>query len=197
MSQAAAAAQIAATAISVGSSIAQGAAQAKAAKSEAQSTQAAGQFQATQLRQRAGQERASAQRAAIEERRRGRLARSRARNLAGASGAGADDPTVVGIFGDLAGEGEYNALSQLYSGEEAAKGLELDADVAESEADMLSSAALYRGKAARRAGYIDSAGTVLSSGSSLFDKYGDDWFKTDDAANDSSWLQNYNLDRAY
>ena len=179
MAQAAAAAMVASTVLSVASSIGQGKAQADAAKAEARSTQQVAQYNATQLRQQAGQERATAQRAAIEQRRRGRLARSRAVNLAGASGAGVDDPTVVNILGDLAGEGEYNALAELYSGEETAKGLEAQAAAGLAEGDMMASAARIRGRAARRAGSIDATGTELSSGSSFFDKYGDEFFKTD------------------
>src|SRR3990172_2605978 len=78
-------------------------------------------FQAAQMNQQAGQERATSQRAAIEQRRAARIAASRATALAAASGGGATDPTVLNILGDIKTEGEYNALSAMFGGEERAR----------------------------------------------------------------------------
>lgn len=118
-------------------------------------------FQAAQMNQQAGQERATAQRAAIEQRRTARLAGSRATALAAASG-GATDPTILNILGDIKTEGEYNALSALFTGEEKARGLEMGA-----------SARVVEGQTAKQASIIN-AGSTLSTGigQSLMAKYG-------------------------
>lgn len=119
-------------------------------------------FQAAQMNQQAGQERATGQRAAIEQRRTARLASSRATALAAASGGGATDPTILNILGDIHTEGEYNALSALFGGEERARGLEMGA-----------AAKVVEGKSAKQASII-SAGSTLSTGigESLMMKYG-------------------------
>jgi hypothetical protein len=117
--------------------------------------------QAAQLDEQAGLERATAQRRSIEERRGARLAGSRALALAAASGAGADDPSVLNTITGLDGEGEYRALSTLYSGDQTARGLEADA------------AARRRGaKSARTTGLIRAGSTILAGGSSLFQRFG-------------------------
>lgn len=123
----------------------------------------AAKFQAAQMEQQAGQERASAQRAMIEQRRKERFAQSRLQAVAAASGAGATDPTVLDLSGDIAQEGEYRALTALFEGEERARGLQMGA-----------SAKRYEGAAAKQAGYIGAATTMLGAGSSLYDKYGND-----------------------
>lgn len=117
--------------------------------------------EAAQLEAQAGLERASSHRQAIDGRRQARLAMSRGLAVAAASGAGADDPTVVNTLADIEGEGEYRALSALYAGEETARGMEAEA------------AARRRGaKSTKSAGYLNAAGSILSAGSSLYGKYG-------------------------
>jgi hypothetical protein len=83
--------------------------------------------QAKQARQNAGQERASAQRAAIEKRREARYLSSRALALAAKSGGGTGGSAAV-ILGDIGAEGEFRALTEMYTGEERAKHLETQAD---------------------------------------------------------------------
>lgn len=121
----------------------------------------AAKFQAAQMQQQAGQERAAGQREAIDERRKARLAESRALAVSAASGAGASDPTVLDIMGDLESEGEYRALTALYNGEERARGLESGA-----------AAKRFEGATAKRAGYMKGGATILGGGYSLLDKYG-------------------------
>jgi hypothetical protein len=147
---------------------------ASAARAEGRSAKEVGDWQAAQLRQQAGQERAAAQRRAIEERRRGTLAVSKARAAAAASGGGAADPTVLKIYGDLAAEGEQNALTALWEGEEAAKGLEAQAAGAQYEGASADYASRMTSKAYRRAGYIGAVGNLLSGGSDFYSKYGGD-----------------------
>jgi hypothetical protein len=122
----------------------------------------AANFEAAQMTQKAGQERATAQRSAIEQRRRANLTNSRAQAVAAASGGGAADPTVTNLMTDITGRGEYNALSEIFSGEEKARGFEMGA-----------SARRYEGAQARQASLISAGGTILSSASTLYSKYGD------------------------
>lgn len=125
----------------VGASIYQGREANKAAKEEAK-----------QLERRAGSERASSQRSAAEQKREARLVQSRALALAASSGAGASDPTIVNMMADIEGEGEYRALTELYVGEERARGDEAAAKARRRE-----------GKVARNLGYLKAASTIFDS----------------------------------
>lgn len=146
------------TIASVGGSIVSGLGQMQAGRA----ANASAKFQAAQLEQRAGQERAAAQRQAIEERRRAALAISRGRAVAAASGGGATDPTVLNVAGGVAAQGEYNALSALFEGEERARGANLQATSARME-----------GKQAKKAGMVGGLGTIAGGvGQTLYMRYG-------------------------
>lgn len=108
----------------------------------------------------AGQKRASAQRATIEEIRKMRLTQSRGQAIAAASGAGALDPSVMDLMGDLETEGRYRAATAAYEGEDSARNLENKA--------MLSR---YSGKQARSAGNTKALSTLMSGASDLYSKY--------------------------
>lgn len=141
---------VAGTAMSAGGSILAANAEAKELRKEAE-----------QLDAQAGLERATSQRSAIEERRQARLASSRGLAVAAASGGSVDDPSVLNALAGIEGEGEYRALSALYSGEETARGMEGEADARRRGA-----------KSVKTAGYMKAASTILSSGGSLAGKYG-------------------------
>lgn len=146
------------TIASIGGTIMQGMGQMQAGKA----ANVNAQFQAKQLEQKAGQDRASSQRVAIEKRREASVASSNAIARAGASGGGVDDPTVLNILGGLHQQGEYNALSALFSGEEAGRSAELQAAGARME-----------GKQAKKAGMIGGISTIATgAGKSLMDIYG-------------------------
>lgn len=115
-------------------------------------------FQAAQLDQQAGQTRASSQREAAEQRRQATLAQSRLQAVTGGAGL---DPTVVNLSANLAGEGEFRALSALYEGEERAKGMEGQA-----------AAARYQGRQAKAAGTIGAMSSLLAGGSKMYENYG-------------------------
>lgn len=144
------AALAAGTAMSVAGAIGQG-----------NAARGAANYQAAQLQQQAGQERATSQRQAMEERRRARFAQSRLQALAAASGAGATDPTVIDLSGDIAAEGEYRALTALFGGEERARGLTMNAQ-----------ARRYEGQQQRRAGVMNAASTIMGGGYSMLDRFG-------------------------
>ncbi|MEW6705013.1 MAG: hypothetical protein AB1430_09200 [Pseudomonadota bacterium] len=111
-------------------------------------------FEAEQRRKAAALSRATGQRHAIEERRQARLVESALQARAGGGGL---DPTIVDLQSDIAGEGEYRALSALYEGNEGALGMEAAAD------------STLRGARARaRAADYQTAGTILEFGSSLY-----------------------------
>ncbi|MBO9380022.1 hypothetical protein GG804_24960 [Sphingomonas histidinilytica] len=137
-------------ALSAGGSIFGGIQKSKALKSEAR-----------QLEENAGLERAMSQREAMEERRQARLLSSRALAVAAASGGGADDPSIVDAIADIEGEGAYRSAAALYSGESDAQALEAQARARRKGA-----------KSAKIAGFIDGAGSILSAGSSMFDRFG-------------------------
>lgn len=160
------------TALSAVSSLREGSAYARAAKAAAKQSKSAAKFEAGQYIQQAGQERATAQRQSIEERRAARLAESRAIAVAAASGGGASDPTVTKIVGNLAAQGEYNALSALYTGEEAARGLETAAMGSLYEGNNAASSYRIKGSAYRSAARNTAIGTALDGIGSFFEKYG-------------------------
>lgn len=123
------------------------------------------EFRSKQMETIAGQERAASQRQSIEKRREATVAQSKARAIAAASGGGALDPSVVKIMGDLEGEGEFNALSSLYEGEERARNQESEAIVTR-----------YEGQQKKKAGYIAARSTILKGSADTIDsmssKYG-------------------------
>ena len=110
--------------------------------------------QARQLRQIANRQEAIAQREAIERRREARYLASRATAMAGASGAGVEDPTVQNILGEIDAQGEYNALVALYDGSMSARQTRMDADARREE-----------GRMARRGAYLSA---IADLGSSLY-----------------------------
>jgi hypothetical protein len=112
------------------------------------------------LEQNAQLETAYGQRKAIEERRQARLIASQARNIAAATG-NVQDPSAQNALAGIATEGELRAQTQLYQGDETARGLRTRA------------AAVRRGGAdAMSAARLSATGTVLEGVSSMYDKYG-------------------------
>lgn len=117
-------------------------------------------YRAKQAEINAGQERASAQRASIEQIRQLRVTQSHGQAVAAASGAGALDPSVMDIMGDLETQGQYKAATATYQGEDSARNLETQA--------MLDR---YSGKQAKKAGNINALSTLASSATDMFTKY--------------------------
>lgn len=145
-----------ATVVSTGSSILSGLGQMQAGRA----ANANAKFQAAQLEQQAGQERASAQRLAVAERRRSAIMQSNAQAAAAASGGSATDTTVLNLIGDIAKEGEFNALSALFEGEERARGLQLQSATARME-----------GKRTQKQGMFSGISTIVGGVTSAASKY--------------------------
>lgn len=133
-----------------------------AAQEQAKSQESALEYQARQQERKAGEERAVAQRQAQEQRRQAVLAISRAQAV---TGGGSTDDGVLDLVGDIAAEGEYNALTALYEGEERGLGREMQASGYRME-----------GANARSAANWKSASTVFSTGTSMFGNYGNGGF---------------------
>lgn len=112
---------------------------------------AAAQYQAKQLYQNAGQAEAAGQREAAVQIRQSELLQSRALAVAGASGAGTVDPTVLRIISGLAGEGQLAANTAMYNAGEAARGMRNQA-----------AAGIFEGKQAKKASKVAALATVLS-----------------------------------
>lgn len=104
------------------------------------------EFEAKQYEQAAKGQQAVGVHNAQEELRKSKLVQSRALAIAGASGAGVSDPNVNKILGDIAAEGELAAGMHLFNGEEAARGLRLNASVSR-----------WQGKQARRGAAVQAA----------------------------------------
>lgn len=155
---------VASTALSAMSSIQQG----NAADANARSQQNMLNAQALQSEMKATEERAMAQQRAKESRRQAVLKSSRAQAISAASGGGSFDPSIINLMGDIAAEGEYNAGIDMWQGESAAQDLEYGAELDRYQGREARKA----GKAAKRAGFMKAATTVLKGGSSLYNKYG-------------------------
>jgi len=121
-------------------------------------------FEAGQLEQAAQESRAASQRSMLEKRREGTLLQSKLQARAAASGAGAADPTVVDLGGDIAQRSSYEGLMEVYKGENRARGLEDQAIGSRMSGD----AAAAEGKAKRSASFLSAAGTILGGATSAY-----------------------------
>ena len=121
------------------------------------------------MKQQAGQSIAAAQRQMLEERRQAELLQSRALAVAGASGAGASDTTVVNIISRIAAEGAFRSATALYEGKERARQLLIGAQLRREGGDLQ---AKY-GESAGRAHEIGGMATLFSGAGSLYARYGE------------------------
>lgn len=114
------------------------------------------QAESDALAAKANEDAAAGQRTAITQSRRTDLVLSRARALSAASGAGATDPTELTTEGGIAQQGDYNALSSLYEGQNRARN-----DTYQGSID------LFKGQQAEAALPYQIGGTLLSGLSSF------------------------------
>jgi hypothetical protein len=112
---------------------------------------AAAKYQAAQLESNAKQAEAAGQRDMQDQLRQSALLQSRALAVAGASGAGATDPTVLKIISGIAGEGQLAAETALFNANEQARGMRNQG-----------AATMFEGKQVRAASRIKALSTVLS-----------------------------------
>ena len=150
-------------------------AQASYTQQQSQAYAIAKETEAAQYEDQALAETASAQRVAMEEQRKSRILQSRALAVAGASGAGTSDPTVVDIISDLAGEGAYRAAVAMYEGGQRTKGARDAAAAARYEGATGLASGSASAASQRQAGQIGTLGTIFSGVgqvASLYGKYG-------------------------
>lgn len=121
--------------------------------------------QQIQLDQNANDAVGASQRQAFLDRLKTQAVQSRATAVAAASGAGATDPSVVNLQGEIGREGEYAALTDLYNGTAQAQQMRYQGAVTR-----------YQGNQAVLASGIDALATLTGGsgggGQSLFDKFG-------------------------
>ncbi len=106
-----------------------------AMNAEAEAGQQRAAIEAQWSERRALEERVTAQHAAAEEMRKGRLAQSRLGAVAGASGAGASDPTIMTLWKGIEGEATQNAAMATASGDQQAAGLNYQSSLDRWSAD--------------------------------------------------------------
>lgn len=123
-------------------------------------SRAQSQYQAAQLRRNAIQEQAVGSVQAQEEVRRMELTQSRILAVAGASGAGALDPTVVKLIAQTEAEGRLAAATRIYNSDTSAQAMTEQASATE-----------YEGLMVQRASQYKVASTLLSGGKSIYDTY--------------------------
>ena len=107
-------------------------------------------FEAKQLKEQANREVGLAGERAAKVARDAKLANSRNLAVAAASGAGAADPTVLKIMGDVEAQGVHNSLTEMYKG-------------FSRKADLLTEANVRKigGANAKTGSFIGAAGTLL------------------------------------
>lgn len=141
---------------------------AKTSRLEGRLRKEAEEFRAKLLTQQAGQTLAVSQRSAMEARRQAKLVESRALAVAAASGTDASSEGVMNIIANIAGEGAYRSAVALYEGKARAKGLRIDAVMANYSGDS----ALFASRTRAAAHKMDAATTVMSTMGSMYAKYG-------------------------
>lgn len=137
--------------------------QASALQKQAQAERNAAEFNAQVQEQRAMEERAAAQRKALDERKKKDIVQSNLQARAAASGAGAgvNDPTIISLATDIEGRGEYQALTEMYTGESRARGREDEAALQR-----------YIGETKAQASEAKATGAILGGIGGLFGKFG-------------------------
>lgn len=120
----------------------------------------ASRFEARQLERQANQVQGAATRAAAERERESRFLQSQLIARAAASGGGVTNLNVSNLYGDLAQEGRYRALVDLYEGYQEGAKLRTGANVAR-----------YEGKSAQSAGIISGLSSIVGSGATFYSKY--------------------------
>lgn len=120
------------------------------------------EFQAKQFEQHAAESRAAAQRQMFEKQRLTRLGLATLQARAAAGGDSATSGDVLKLTGDIATRGEYEAMSDLYTGENRARGLLDMATAARYEGAAKEYGARKAASATRIGSVFSGVGTILS-----------------------------------
>lgn len=136
-----------------------GAVQARGSLAAGRAAQQASYFKAKQEEQAGNEARAVGQRQMLERRRMTDLALSNIQAGAAAGGGSATSGDILNLSGNVAKRGEYQALMEMYTGENKARGYETAAMASRMTGDAELTGSRYR-----------ALGTLLSSGTSAFDR---------------------------
>lgn len=142
-----------------------------AANAQADAAEQKAKIEAEWADRRAKEERGAAQRNAGEELRRARLAQSKLTAMAGGSGSGVDDPTIMDLWGDIEKEGRYNAATVTAGGEQKASGIQYQSALNSWAAD--SNARIMRSGATSSliGGLLGAAGTGMQGYGRMSQRY--------------------------
>lgn len=151
-----------ASAVSAAGSIVGGAAARSQAKAEGAAMQRAAEFEATELRKKADEERAAGQREAMQEREKAARVASRATAVAASSGAGVENPTILGLLEDTAAEGEMQAGAKKYASESRARGYLDQGAMGIWNANQKAASLAAKGDAAFTGSLLEGFGTAAS-----------------------------------
>ncbi len=135
--------------------------QALGALQQGRDQKAAYEFEAKQREQQANESRAASQREAQARNREAEAILSRQRTVAAATSGDVTDPSVLDIMGDTAGEADLARRTEIYRGENRARGYQDAAKVARMNADRAMTSARYQ-----------ALGGVLGGASSMFSRFG-------------------------
>jgi hypothetical protein len=130
--------------------------------------QQAAYFTAAQQEQGAQESRAVAQRQALDNRHKADLVLSSLRARGAAGGTMVSDGDILDTAGEIAARGEFEALSDMYQGENRARGL-MDQAVASR---MTGDAALAEGIAKKKASKLSAIGTIIGGAGSAMSSFG-------------------------
>lgn len=119
------------------------------------------EYQAKVQEQQADEAYASAQRDAAEKYRKGQIMLGDQRAAIAGSGGDLTDPSVLDIMGDTAAEIDLAARTDIYRGDQQARGY--------NDAAINSR---ITGKNAQRASYLSAAGTLFSGVSNMYSRFG-------------------------
>lgn len=128
---------------------------------QGQEADARAKYEAKVQEQQADEAVASSQRDAMERYRQGQYLLSQQRAAIAGAGGNLDDPSVIKMMGDTAGETALSAETAMYRGEQQARGYNDAAEVSR-----------YEGKAAKRASMFNAAGALFSGVTSMYDRFG-------------------------
>lgn len=154
---------VVATVASAALSIAGGIAQYNASMAAADGAQKAAEYKAKQLEQQSNEARAAAQRQSEDERHKLDIAQSSLQAKAAASGAGATDDTVIKLDEDMTEKGNYNALGEMYNGENRARGIQMQADGSRFDGQLQKQAYESKATASLISGFGDAFGSFAKS----------------------------------
>lgn len=129
-------------------------------------------FENSQFAARGKEAFAIGQRGALAEKKQADLAISRAVAVAAATGGSASDPTVAKVVGNLASEGNTNAMSALFEGQSTQTSYQNEIIANNFNAKANAAGYKFKGSAYNMANYDAAAGSLLSGIATFAEKYG-------------------------